>query len=163
MKTRRNHRKTTTGRRKSHVKHRVQTRINHRKGTVSSGRRDKFFKRGGATQDEIINKILKDIEPSVKLVIGDITLTTDNVYDKPNNETIDTPIEMFVNNTRIKFVIVKPTSESIKQSVYIYVYNPETINYKLQKKIMIISGKDNMGSYYPDVATAIFDALKKRP
>jgi hypothetical protein len=48
MKTRRNHRKTTTGRRKRHVKQqRVQTRINHRKGTVSSGRRHKFFKRGG--------------------------------------------------------------------------------------------------------------------
>lgn len=47
MKTRRKHRKTTTGRRKRHVKHRVQTRINHRKGTVSSGRRHKFFKRGG--------------------------------------------------------------------------------------------------------------------
>jgi hypothetical protein len=50
MKTRRNHRhKTTTGRRKRHVKHRVQTRINHRKGTVSSGRRHKFLKRGGTT------------------------------------------------------------------------------------------------------------------
>jgi hypothetical protein len=47
MKTRRNHRKTTTGRRKRHVKYRVQTRIHHRKGTVSSGRRHKFFKRGG--------------------------------------------------------------------------------------------------------------------
>lgn len=48
MKTRRNHRKTTTGRRKRHVKQqRVQTRINHRKGAVSTGRRHKFFKRGG--------------------------------------------------------------------------------------------------------------------
>jgi hypothetical protein len=48
MKTRRNHRKTTTGRRKRHVKQqRVKTRINHRKGTVSSGRRHNFFKRGG--------------------------------------------------------------------------------------------------------------------
>ena len=47
MKTRRNHRKTTNRRRRRHVKQRVQTRFHHRKGTVSSGRRHKFFKRGG--------------------------------------------------------------------------------------------------------------------
>jgi len=47
MKTQRNHRKTTTVRRRRHVKQRVQTRIHHRKRTVSSGRRHKFFKRGG--------------------------------------------------------------------------------------------------------------------
>ena len=46
MKTYRNHR-NRTGRHKRHVKHRVQTRINHRKGVVSSRRRHKFFKRGG--------------------------------------------------------------------------------------------------------------------
>lgn len=48
MKTRRNHRKTTNSRRRRVVKQqRGQTRIYHRKGTVSSGRRHKFFKRGG--------------------------------------------------------------------------------------------------------------------
>jgi hypothetical protein len=47
MKTRRNHRKTTNRRRRRHVKQRVQTRFHHRKGTVSSGQRHKFFKRGG--------------------------------------------------------------------------------------------------------------------
>ena len=58
-------------------------------------------------------------------------------------------------------MIVKPISNSSKQSVYIYVYNPTTMKYELQKKIMITNGNDNMGSYYPDVATAIFDALKQ--
>jgi hypothetical protein len=48
MKTLRNRRKTTTGRRRRVIKQqRVQTRIHHRKETVSSGRRHKFFKRGG--------------------------------------------------------------------------------------------------------------------
>lgn len=59
MKTRRNHRKTTTGRRKRHVKHRVKTRINHRKGTVSSGRRHKFFKRGGQPKHSSYTTVIK--------------------------------------------------------------------------------------------------------
>jgi hypothetical protein len=128
---------------------------------VSSGRRRHFFKRGGAKLHEIIEPILKVIEPSVKPVIGDITLTTDNVYDKPDDNTFDTPIKMVVNDTEIMFVNVKPTSKSIKQSVYIYVYNPETIKYELKKKIMITRGNDHMGSYFPDVASTIFNALKQ--
>jgi hypothetical protein len=157
MKTRRNHRhKTTTS-----MRRRRNTRIYRRKGTtVSSGRRRHFFKRGGAKLHEIIEPILKVIEPSVKPVIGDITLTTDNVYDKPDN-TFDTPIKMVVNDTEIMFVNVKPTSKSIKQSVYIYVYNPKTIKYELKKKIMITRGNDHMGSYFPDVASTIFNALKQ--
>lgn len=56
MKTRRNHRKTTNSRRRRVIKQqRVQTRIHHRKKTVNSGRRHKFFKRGG--QIQIQNKI----------------------------------------------------------------------------------------------------------
>ncbi len=49
MKTRRNHRKTTTGRHRRVVKQQRGKTHNyhHRKGTVSSGRRHKFFKRGG--------------------------------------------------------------------------------------------------------------------
>ena len=164
MKTRRNHRKTTMGRRRRVVKQQRGKTHNyhHRKGTVSSGRRHKFFKRGGASIDDIINTFIVGIEPSVKSAIGNnIKLTTENVYDNPSNDTIDKPIERIVNDTQIKFVIVKPISNSSKQSVYIYVYNPTTMKYELQKKIMITNGNDNMGSYYPDVATAIFDALKQ--
>ena len=158
MKTRQNRRKTAT----ATGCRRRNTRIHRRKRTtVSSGRRRHFFKRGGAKLHEIIEPILKVIEPSVTPVIGGvITLTTDNVSDKPDN-TFDTPIKMVVNDTEIMFVNVKPTSESIKQSVYIYVYNPATMKYELKKKIMITRGNDHMGSYFPDVASTIFNALKQ--
>ena len=163
MKTRRNHRKTTTGRRRRVVKQqRGQTRIHHRKKTVSSGRRHKFFKRGGEPQlDEIINKILEKIQISVKSSIGiNISLTTDDVYEVPDKMV--EPIEMTVNGKQIKFVIVQPKSSSIMQSVYIYVYKPETLKYELQKKIMlVVNNKAHHGSYFSDVATAIFNALKQ--
>lgn len=143
-------------------KQRGQTRFHHRKRTVSSGRRDIFFKRGGAKLDDIIGRFIAEIEPSVKIAIGNnIKLTTENVYDNPSNDKIVEPIVRSVNDTQIKFVIVKPISNSNKQSVYIYVYNPTTMKYELQKKIMIINGSDNMGSYFSDVATVIFNALNQ--
>lgn len=166
MKTQRNHRKTTTSRRRRHVKHRVQTRIHYRKGTVSSGRRHKFFKRGGAASlDDIINTFIVGIEPSVEATIryGKINLTVERIYAAPVNlQATGDPPDLIINidNIKIKFVTLAPTIKSQSQSVYIY-YHDGKLEYTIYGRIMLVVNNAHHGSYFTDVAKAIFDALKQ--
>ena len=171
MKTRRNHRKTTNSRRRRVVKQqRGQTRIHYRKGTVSSGRRHRFFKRGGEpVVDPTIKAIVDGIETTVKtkLEIGsDVNLKLDvdliSYDDNSSIPTTSTPLLFDFQGKKIKFVIVKLKSNS-NQSVYIYMYDTSEMKYILYGKVMVTIDKNNMGSYYPDVATAIFNAINLKP
>jgi hypothetical protein len=121
MKTRRNHRKTTNRRRRRHVKQRVQTRFHHRKGTVSSGRRHKFFKRGGEPLDDNLSNITKFVEgitpvnvkrildgegytdiPSLTVIkVGDCSKSSFNIKEFG----IQIPVSKRINEITVEFFI----------------------------------------------------------
>lgn len=172
MKTRRNHRNTTTGRRRRVVKQRGQTRnYHHRKGTVSSGRRHKFFKRGGEEPiDPTIMAIVNGVENTVKTKLGfesseNLKLDIERIpyVDQTSQPVTDTPILFDFQGKKIKFVIVKPNSNSNKQSVYVYMYDNSKMTYVLYGKVMVTVSRENMGSYDKSVATAIFNAIDLKP
>lgn len=173
MKTRRNHRKTTTGRHRRVVKQQRGKTHNyhHRKGTVSSGRRHKFFKRGGEPPiDPTIQAIIDGVENTVKTKLG---LTSDDKlklvverisYDDQTSRPItSTPLLFHFQDKKIKFVIVAPLPNSILQSVYIYMYDTSEMKYILYGKVMVTIGIDNMGSYHESVSTVIFNAINSKP
>jgi hypothetical protein len=181
MKTRRNYRKTTTGRRKRHVKYRVQTRINHRRGTVSSGRRHKFFKRGGEPViNPVINPVIDPvIDPTIKMLVDGVENTVKTKLGFNSDAILDLAVDRVYsiqeNNFKIipnRSVIFEIDSKKIsfrnleeapgKQSVYIDLYNPETMKFDVYGRIMVTIGKENMGSYFRDVAEAIFLALNTK-
>ncbi len=165
MKTYRNHR-NRTGRHKRYVKHRVQTRINHRKGVVSSRRRHKFFKRGGWGEGE------QPIDPTIKMLVDDVQDTVKTKIGLNSNDTFKLgvkqfiepspssssivshyPTEFTIDDKTIKFVIVKPNLKSNMQSVYIY------LNDNLYGNVTIIINNTNMDSYDENYAIIIFNAI----
>jgi hypothetical protein len=150
------------------VKHRVQTRINHRKGVVSSRRRHKFFKRGGWGEgeqpiDSTIKMLVDGVQNTVKTNIG---LNSNDTFElgvkqfiEPSSSSIVShyPTEFTIDDKTIKFVIVKPNTKSIMQSVYIY------LNDKLYGNVTIIINNTNMDSYDEEYATIIFNAINLKP
>ena len=168
MKTRRNHRKTTTGRRRRHVKQRVQTRFHHRKGTVSSGRRHKFFKRGGQPPieppiDPTIKMIVDGVENTVKTNFGltsnntSLKLGVERISSKPLKVITDTPIVFEIDSKQINFVIVEPNRNSSEQSVYVY------LDDEIYGRVSIITTDGPRNSYDKSIATIIFNAINLKP
>ncbi len=171
MKTRRNHRKTTNSRRRRVVKQqRGQTRIHYRKGTVSSGRRHKFFKRGGEPVieppiDPTIKMIVDDVENMVKTNFGsNLSLTVELVtyLDEKQFEKIPNKSVIFaIHSKKIQFRILQQAPG--KQSVYIDLDDPTKMSVGIYGRIMVTIGTDNYGSYHPTFADAIFDAINLKP
>jgi hypothetical protein len=162
MKTRRNHRKTTMGRRRRVVKQRVQTRINHRKGTVSSGRRHKFFKRGGqhppvcveANLDTDILNLVQRVKTQYEL-----PCTVECVHDTTGLYTPiinNVPLDITSSNKKIRFRILEKSPGV--QSVYIY--NLNGVNEYVYGRVIMIHGEKNIFTYNPYIAGEILIGLK---
>jgi hypothetical protein len=167
MKTYRNHR-NRTGRHKRYVKHRVQTRINHKKRRTISGRRHKFFKRGGWGEGEQpIDRTIKTLVDGVQNTVKrNIDLNSNDTFElgvkqfiEPSSSSIElhNPTEFTIDDKTIKFVIVKPNLKSNMHSVYIY------LNDKLYGNVTIIINNTNMDSYDKDYARFIFNAINLKP
>jgi hypothetical protein len=163
MKTRRNHRKTTNSRRRRVVKQqRGQTRIHYRKGTVSSGRRHKFFKRGGqhppvCVEENLDTDILKLVQ-RVKTEYG-LHCTVECVHDTTGLYTPlknNVPLDITSSNKKIRFRILEKSPGV--QSVYIY--NLNGVNEYVYGRVIMIHGEKNIFTYHPDIAGEILIKLK---
>jgi hypothetical protein len=144
---------------------RGQTRIHHRKGTVSSGRRHKFFKRGGqnppgCVEANLDTDILKLVE-SVKTQY-ELPCTVECVHDigrlyTPTKNNV--PLDIITSsNKKIRFRILEKSPGV--QSVYIY--NMNGVNEYVYGRVIMINGKENIGTYHPDIAGEILIALKSK-
>ena len=168
MKTRRNHRKTTTGRHRRVVKQQRGKTHNyhHRKGTVSSGRRHKFFKRGGqfTSYRTGYSSIDRSTAPTYKKLTNIWDADKPFNPDKPVDDTLSiiklfvegiTPVNVPVNRNGAMFYI-----DFAGNTVVIYV-DGVRYGYVMVKLNGIEYDESNRGIYNIGVSRAIKQDLIK--
>ena len=145
---------------------RRRQRRNSKRASVRHGRvrRLRKIQRGGA--DETIDAIVNGIEISgIKTALVSFVEPSDNVtlmVDEITTENVipTSPVSFTFGNKKIEFFIATPPGNQGLSQRFVYIF----LNNNLYGRIMLVINKTKINdSYHESVATAIFNAINKKP